>query len=110
MQFPEQLFIGRTLAVFGYVAMLGLLQIVGARHRRPDLSPLARSPRAGYALGGILISSAYAWFFGTRQTEYLSPGPASFEFAVVLLLGLGAALLTTRLAARLLSARLTLTP
>lgn len=102
MQFPEQLVIGRTLLLFAYLAMLGLFQILGIRHRRPDLSPLARSPRTGYALGGVLIATAYLWFFGTQQTAYLSPGPASFEFAVILLLGLIAALLTTRLLSRLL--------
>lgn len=107
MQFPEQLVSGPTLLLFAYLAMLGLLQIVAARQRRPDLAPLARSPRAGYASGGILIATAYAWFFGTRQSAYLSPGPASFEFALILLLGLSAALLTTRLLARLLGGNLT---
>ncbi|MFQ5947202.1 MAG: hypothetical protein ACE5NC_13300 [Anaerolineae bacterium] len=110
VQFTEQLVIGRTLLVFAYLAMLGVLQIVGTRNRRPDLSPLARSPRAGYALGGLLIASAYAWFFGTQPNAYLSPGPASFEFAVILLMGLGGANLTTRLVARLLGGRSTPAP
>lgn len=105
MQFPEQLAIGRTLLIFAYFATLGLLQIEAARHQRPDLSPLTRNPRAGYTLGGLLIAGAYMWFFGTRQDAYLTPGPASFEFAVILLLGLAAALLTTRAAARLLAGR-----
>lgn len=101
MQFPEQLAIGRTLLVFAYLAMLGLLQIIGARYHRRDLASLSQSRGASAVLGGAMIIVAYAWFFGTQQDGYLSPGPASFEFGVIMLAGLGTALATTRLFARL---------
>lgn len=105
MDFPEQISIGVNFFYFAYLANLGLLQILAARHRHPALSPLVSFPPIwAYTLGSGLIALAYLWFFGTRSEEIFSPGPASAEFAFFFALALAAALFTSLLPARLLVA------
>lgn len=102
MEFPEQITIGITFFYFAYVSNLGLLQILAARHRRPDLSPLGgKHPWWGYIMGTTLILLAFLWFFGTRGEEIFSPGPASSEFFFFFSLGLTSALATSIFPARL---------
>ncbi|MBI2845142.1 MAG: hypothetical protein HYX86_01205 [Chloroflexi bacterium] len=106
MEFPEQISIGITFFYFAYLGNLGLLQIIAASHRRPQLSPCGGlRPIWGYTVGAVLIALGYLWFFGTRGEEIFSPGPASSEFAFFFGLALVAALATSTVLARLLGAK-----
>lgn len=106
MEFREQLTIGVLFFFMAYGALLGLLQIVAARHRRADIAPwAARNPVRGAALGAALILLSYAWFFGTHQYEIFSPGPASSEFAFFFTLAFWCALASARVASRLWTRR-----
>jgi len=98
MQFPEQITIGLLFSLFAYGAILGASQIVAARHRLVGLSLLGmRNPFRSYLLGSTLLLLAYGCFFGTRDYEIFSPGPATSEFAFFLGLALLAALSTALL-------------
>jgi pimeloyl-ACP methyl ester carboxylesterase len=80
-------FVTRELAthyfLLAFLSILGILQLVAARHRLIGLSLWeSRNPALGYLLGAALTAGAFAWFFATTP-EVFVPGLAGSELAVL---------------------------
>jgi pimeloyl-ACP methyl ester carboxylesterase len=80
-------FVTRELAthyfLLTFLSILGILQLVAARHRLIGLSLWeSRNPALGYLLGAALTAGAFAWFFATTP-EVFVPGLAGSELAIL---------------------------
>ena len=84
-------FISPHLAInyflLAFVAIVGALQFVAARHRLIGLTWIgsAKKPIWGYLLAAVLIVAAFVWFFVATWEEVFIPGLAGSE--LVLLFG-----------------------
>lgn len=71
-------------ALFTFLAVLGVLQLIAARYRWEGFSILGRQRRRwGYVIGVVLLGGAYLWFFGTSQVLIFQPGLAGAELFTV---------------------------
>lgn len=84
--------------LFASVAIVGVLQVMAARHRLVGLSLVreARKPLLGYLLGAVLIMGAFLWFF-TTQEGIFAPGPAGAQFLLLFAAAFICALVNTLL-------------
>ena len=66
-----------------FLAILGVLQLVAARHKLTGLSLRgSRNPALGYLLGAALTVGAFVWFFATTP-EVFVPGLAGSELVIL---------------------------
>ncbi len=67
--------------IFAFVAVVGVLQVMAARHKLRGLSFIRdmRKPLPGYLLGAVLIVGTFGWFFSTQKGIFI-PGPAGAQF------------------------------
>ncbi len=78
------------------VAILGTVQGVAVRYRRPDLIWLEGAP--GYVLSVFLVAGSFVWFFLTDK-EIFSPGLAGGELFTLFVVAFVVAVPTTRVVA-----------
>lgn len=70
--------------LFTLLAVLGVLQLMAARHGWVGFSFVGRDRRAwGYVTGAVLLGGAYLWFFGRQQHLIFQPGLAGTELLTV---------------------------
>jgi len=66
-----------------FLAILGVLQLVAARHKLIGLSLWrSRNPTPGYLLGAVLTAGGFVWFFATTPGIFI-PGLAGSELAIL---------------------------
>jgi fermentation-respiration switch protein FrsA (DUF1100 family) len=70
--------------LLAFVTIVGVLQLVAARHRLVGLTLVGKVMRPvwGYLVAAVLIVGAFAWFFATTP-EVFTPGLAGSELAVL---------------------------
>ncbi|MFQ6057836.1 MAG: alpha/beta hydrolase family protein [Anaerolineae bacterium] len=90
--------------LFAFLAVLGTLQLVAARHKLIGLSLIGgrRGAIWGYLLGAALLGGAFGWFFTTRWEDIFRPGLAGSELFVLFALASVGAVGFTLLLASLL--------
>ena len=73
--------------LLAFLAILGVLQLVAARHRLIGLSLWgSRHPVPGYLLGTALTTGAFVWFFAATPLVF-TPGLAGAELTVLFAAG-----------------------
>jgi pimeloyl-ACP methyl ester carboxylesterase len=80
-------FVTRELAthyfLLAFLSILGILQLVAARHKLIGLSLWgSRKPALGYLLGAVLTAGGFVWFFAATPEVFI-PGLAGSELAVL---------------------------
>lgn len=73
--------------LLAFLSILGVLQLVAARHKLIGLSLWgSKSPIPGYLLGAALTAGAFVWFFAATPLIF-APGLAGAELAVLFAAG-----------------------
>jgi fermentation-respiration switch protein FrsA (DUF1100 family) len=80
-------FVTRELAthyfLLAFLSILGILQLVAARHKLIGLSLWgSRNPAPGYLLGAVLTAGGFVWFFAATPEVFI-PGLAGSELAIL---------------------------